>query len=120
MEYNVIIMLDEKRNKRYYYSYVDKGGNIKCADLPPYQDINKARSCYWDAENTTWVYDADKYAEIVAEQEAQRSVAEKMQREEEATPTNEELASAMMEIADNVNTLMDAVAELGSVMKGGE
>ncbi len=119
--YHVIIVLDEKRNKSYYYSYVDKEGNIECAELPPYQDILKAKACYWD--NKKWIYDPDKYAELVAESEAEKAAAEKAAAEAAAVPTNEELAVATMEIADNVSTLMDAVSELAetvAVLKGGE
>lgn len=116
--YSVIIVLDESRNKSYYYSYVNQNGNIKCEELPPYQDILKAKACYWDGEN--WVYDSDKYAELVAVAEAEKEAAEKEAAEAEAVPTNQELADAMLEIADNVSILMDAVAELGCASKGGE
>ena len=115
--YNVIIVLDESRNKSYYYSYVDKDGNIECEELPPYADILKAKACYW---NNKWVYDPDKYAELVAESEAEKEAAEKAAAEADAVPTNQELADAIMEIADNISILMDAVAELGSASKGGE
>lgn len=120
MKYNVIIVLDESRNKSYYYSYVTENGNIECAELPPYADPNKARACYWDGEK--WVFDADKYAEIEAVQAAEKEAADKAAAEAAAVPTNEELAAATMEIADNVSTLMDAVTELAetvAVMKGG-
>lgn len=119
--YHVIIVLDEKRNKSYYYSYVDKDGNIECEELPPYQDILKAKSCYWDGKN--WAYDSDKFTELVAEADAERDAAEKAAAEAAAVPTNEELAFATMEIADNVSVLMDAVSELAetvALMKGGE
>ncbi len=119
--YHVIIVLDEKRNKSYYYSYVDKDGNIECEELPPYQDILKAKSCYWDGKK--WVYDPDKYAELVAESEAEKEAAEKAAAEAAAVPTNEELAMAVMDIGDNLSDVMDAVAELGktvAVLKGGE
>lgn len=118
--YHVIIVLDEKRNKSYYYSYVDRNGNIECEELPPYQDILKAKACYW---NKKWVYDPDKYAELVAESEAEKAAAEKAAAEAAAVPTNEELAVATIEIADNVSTLMDAVSELAgeiAALKGGE
>lgn len=118
MKYNVIIVFDETRNRSYYYSYVTENGNIECAELPPYADPNKARACYWDGEN--WVYDADKYAEIEAIQAAEKEAAEKAAAEAEAVPTNAELADAMMEIANDVSILMDAVAELGTTSKGGE
>lgn len=62
--YQVILL---KNN--YYYSYVESDdttlGNIEVSDLPHYQDINKARSCYYD--NGTWVYDENKYLEIKEE-----------------------------------------------------
>lgn len=119
--YHVIIVLDEKRNKSYYYSYVGKDGNIECEELPPYQDIFKARSCYWD--DGKWCYDADKHAELVTEAEAEKAAAEKAEAEAAAVPTNEELAEAVMEIGDNLSTVMDAITELGekvATMKGGE
>lgn len=116
--YNVIIVLDDSREKSYYYSYVTENGNIECAELPPYADPNKARACYWDEEK--WVFDADKYAEIVAVQTAEKEAAEKAAAEAEAVPTNQELADAMIEIANDVSILMDAVAELGTKSKGGE
>ncbi len=119
--YHVIIISDEKRNRSYYYSYIDKDGNIECEELPPYQDIIKAKSCYWDGKK--WVYDPDKYAELVTEAAAEKAAAEKAAAEAEAVPTNEELAAAVMEIGDNLSTVMDAIAELGekvAIMNGGE
>ena len=118
--YNVIIVLDDSRDRSYYYSYVAENGNITCEELPSYADINKARACYWDGEK--WVFDAGKYAESEAVQAAEKEAADKAAAEEAAIPTNAELADAMMEIADNVSILMDAVAELagGNSMKGGE
>lgn len=121
MKYNVIIVLDETRDRSYYYSYVPENGNIQCDELPPYQDINKAQSCYWDGEK--WIFDEEKYAEIVAAEEAEKEAAEEAEKEAAATPTNTELAQALMELADNVNTLMDAVTELAgevAALKGGE
>lgn len=112
MKYNVIVVLDESRDRSYYYSYVTENGNIECAELPPYADPNKARACYWDGEN--WVFDADKYAEIVAEQKTQKAAAEQARLEAEAVPTNAELASAVMDIGDNLSAVVDAIAELGN------
>ena len=124
MKYNVIIVLDESRNRSYYDRYVAENGNIECADLPPYQDINKARSCYWDGGN--WIYDVDKHAEIVAAQEAEKAAAEQAAQEAEAVPTLREIGIALMEIAENVNTNMGAITELAAIVskmiseKGGE
>lgn len=121
--YNVIIVLDEKRNKSYYYSYVEKGGNIKCADLPPYQDINRARSCYWDADASAWICDTDKYAEIVAAQAAKKAAEEQAQREAEAVLGNADLTLAVMELADRISMIVDAVPGLAgeaAVSEGGE
>lgn len=119
--YNVIIVLDESRDKSYYYSYVVQNGNIECEDLPPYQDINKARSCYWDGN--AWIYDGDKYAELVAAQAEAAEAAEQERQEAEAVPTNAELAAAVMELADNENLIMDAITEIAckvAALKGGE
>ena len=120
--YNVIIVLDNSRNKSYYYSYVTENGNIKCTELPPYADTNKAQACYWNGKK--WVFDADKYAEIKAFQTAEREAAEQAKRAAEAVPTNEELAVATMELADNVSTLMGTVSKLketvASLRKEGE
>ena len=110
MKYNVIIVLDESRNRSYYDHYVAENGNIECTDLPPYQDINKARSCFWDGEK--WIYDADKYTEFITAQEAEKAATEQAKKQAKAVPTNEELAIATMEIADNVSTLRDIVTEL--------
>lgn len=119
--YQVIIVLDEIKNRSYYYSYVESLGNIQCEELPPYQDINKARSCYWDSER--WIFDEEKYSEIVTIQTSAKEAAEQAELEAQATPTNAELSLAVMELADNVSVLMDAVTEIANevaLLKGGE
>lgn len=119
--YNVIIVFDETRSKSYYHSYVTENGNVECEELPPYQDINKARSCYWNEEK--WIFDADKYTEIRTVQEAEKEAAEQAALEARAVPSNTELADAVMELADNVSILMDAVSEIAeavATLKGGE
>lgn len=119
--YNVIIVLDSSRNKSYYYSYTAGNGNIQCEELPPYADINKARACWWDGSG--WIYDAEKHAEIEAQQAAEKEAAEKEAAEADAVPDNADLAAAVMELADNVSMIMDAVAELAeavAAVKGGE
>ena len=116
--YHVIIVLDQSRNKSYYYSYVEKDGNIECEELPPYQDILKAQSCYWDAEESAWIYDAEKYAEIIAEQAAEKAAAEQAKKEAEAVPTLKEIGIALMEIAENVNASMGAITELAAIVSG--
>lgn len=113
--YNVIIVHDDTRDKNYYYSYVEENGNIKCEDLPPYADINKARACYWDAKGKNWIYDAEKYAEIVEIQTAEKAAAEQKRLETEAIPSNAELAEAVIEIANSINDIINAMAELGAI-----
>lgn len=119
MKYQVIIILDEKRNKSYYHSYTVSQdvtlGNIQCEELPPYQDINKAHACYWNAKDKNWVYDAEKYAEIIREQEQAKAEAEATKAEEAAIPSNAELAEAIVEIASNINDIINAMAELGAI-----
>ena len=121
--YQVIIVHDNTKDKNYYYSYVTENGNIECIDLPPYQDINKAHACYWDTKDKNWIYDAEKYAEIITEQEQAKAEAEATKAEEAAIPSNAELAEAILEIASNINDMIDAIAELGvmaSAKEGGE
>lgn len=60
--------MDAIRDRSYYHSYATEAGDIECDELPLYADTNKARACYWDADVSAWVYDADKYIEIVAKQ----------------------------------------------------
>lgn len=117
--YQVIIILDESREKSYYHSYVESEdktlGNISCDELPPFQDINKAHACYWDSENGQWVFDDEKYAEIIAEITAEKEAAEQAASEAEATPTNAELAECAMELGEGQSNLEDAIAELGEL-----
>lgn len=65
--YQVIIVNNEIKGKNYYYSYTESEdtalGNISVEDLPPYQDINKARACYWT--DGIWVYDPEEYEDIL-------------------------------------------------------
>ena len=121
MKYNVIIVLDDTRDRSYYYSYVPENGNIQCDELPPYADINKAQSCYWDGEK--WIFDEEKYAEIVAAEEAEREAEQQAELEAAATPTNAEIAQALMELGEDVSVMMDAITELAkqvATLKGGE
>ncbi|MCI5610173.1 MAG: hypothetical protein MR392_02205 [Roseburia sp.] len=127
MKYQVIILLDESRNKSYYHNYTisadEAQGNIACDELPPFADVNKARSCYWDFEAERWVYDADKEAEIQEQIAEAKAADEKAKAEAEATPTNMDLADAVMELGNNVSDMMDALTELAqtvSDLKGGE
>lgn len=104
MKYQVIIFLDETRNRSYYRSYLESEdttlGNIECSDLPPYQDINKARACYWDADNATWVFDEEKYSEIIAAIEAERAAREQAELEASVIMTNAELTQAILELTE--------------------
>lgn len=121
--YQVIITDDETRERSYFYSYGEIAGNIETEELPPYQDINKARACYWDSKNSAWVYDPDKYAEICLDQQKQKEESEKAQALAEAIPTNEELCAALLELAANQSDLMKAVQELANqivAMEGGK
>lgn len=118
--YHVIIELDESRDRSYYHSYIVANGNIECDELPPYADVNKARACYWDADVSTWVYDEEKYAELVAEQEALKEAEEQAKKEAAAVPTNEELAKAVMELANEIANIEEALTELEGIMEGGE
>lgn len=108
MKYNVIVV--SKGDRNYYYEYVDDNGNIEVDELPPYQDINMARSCYYD--NGVWVYDADKYAEITAAEEEAKAEAQQKAAEAAAVPNNTELSDAVMELADCLSVLTETVSTL--------
>lgn len=110
--YQVRLLYDNKREKSYYDSYTEstneKIGNIVCSELPMYQDINRARSCYWDSENEKWIFDNDKYLEIIAEIESAR----KRQEEKEQLSTimtNKELTEAVMELAGMIGKIIEKV-----------
>lgn len=127
MKYQVIIILDSSRNRSYYQGYIisddETQGNITCEELPPYADVNKARSCYWDSEEKKWIYDAEKEAEIQEQIAAAEAEAEKTKAEEEATPSNMDLADAVIELGNNVSDMMDALTELAQTvndLRGGE
>lgn len=110
MNYQVIIVLDETREKSYFYSYVISEdttlGNIECTDLPPYADINKARSCYWDADNSSWIFDEDKYKEICDDIESKLKEQEQAELDASLVMTNEEATAAIMELSDLVGGLL--------------
>ena len=46
--------------------------------------------------------------------QAEKEAAEKEEAEAEATPSNADLAAALMEIAENISLIMDAVTELAN------
>lgn len=118
-KYQVIIILDESRNRSYYQGYVESEdttlGNIMVEELPPYADINMAHACYWDAENNKWIFDDEKESEIQEKLAADKEAAEKAQAEAEATPSNKDLADCVVELGDGQSSLEDAVAELGEL-----
>lgn len=101
------VIVNSINGKRYYYSYVNTNGNITCDDLPPYQDINKARSCWWDDEK--WNFDESRYAEILAEIEQAKADAEAEADRIASIPNNEELNEMLL-------TLMDATSEIAMYM----
>lgn len=117
--YQVIIVLDEFNSKNYYYSYVAADGNIECEELPPYQDIDKARACWWDADNSAWVYDEEKYQEIISKKYQENAIAEAIKAEAEAQPAINELSYAVMELASCISDIEVAIAELGDIVGKG-
>lgn len=110
MEYHVILNLDEKKSRNYYYSYSEEGsGNLKCTELPPYQDINKARSCYWDGEK--WVYDEDKYKEIIEAIEARKKAEQEEQDRLANMPSLEEVNEIAIANSEAINEIMKYIDE---------
>lgn len=115
-KYQVIILLDEARERSYFYSYVisedTTQGNIECTELPPYADINKARSCYWDTNKTVWVFDEEKYEEICTQIKAEQLAQEEARAIAEATPSCMELSEIAIELAESVAEVMNAMVEM--------
>lgn len=60
------VILENIDNKNYYFSYIESDdtslGNASVEDLPPYCDINKARSCYYLKK--AWIFDSSRYESI--------------------------------------------------------
>lgn len=108
--YQVIIIFDESREKSYYHSYVNSDdvtlGNISCQELPHYQDINKAQACYWDTENENWVFDEEKYQEILTEIENAKKEESEKEALQKTIMTNEELTLAVIELSELVGGLL--------------
>lgn len=128
IKYQVITAIDEARARNYYQSYyvsdTDKG-NIECEELPPYQDINKAQACYWDGSK--WIYDSEKYDEIIAKIEAEKKAAQEEADRIALIPTNEELhamilsaMASMNEITNFVDEIVSPLTQLASLLKGGD
>lgn len=120
--YKVIVTLIN--GKRYYHSYNESNGNIECADLPPYQDINKARACWWDDEK--WNFDESRYAEILAEIEAKKEAEQAEKDRLSSIPSNEELNEmlltsmvAIAEITSFIDTTVEPLTDLAVLLKGG-
>lgn len=119
------VIVNSINSKRYYYSYVESDGNIECDDLPPFQDINKARACWWDDEK--WNYDESRYAEILADIQAKKEAAQAEKDRINAIPSNEELnemmltsMSAIAEISSYIDSTVEPLTALAGMLKGGE
>ena len=118
--YHVIIVLDKIRGKSYYHSYIENDGNIECEELPPYQDIQKARACYWDMKSQKWVYDEEKYTELVDIHKAAKAAEEQAKKEAEAIASNKELTDAVLELAVGQAEINAKITKLSTLLKGGE
>lgn len=95
--YQVILRHDKGRE--YYHDYFindEMIGTIQCDELPPYQDIIKARSCYYD--DGKWVFDDEKYEELSYAQIG--------------TPDNTELSEGLMDLAMVVDELITSVTTI--------
>jgi len=128
--YRVITTYDSKRAKNFYHSYKETDdsswGNLSCQVLPAHQDINKARACYLTEDNT-WMYDAEKYNEIVAAIEEEKKAAQEEADRLSRIPNNEglyEMVLALMDATNEIATYMDTVVEplsrLAEIITGGD
>lgn len=119
------IIVTSINGKRYYHSYVESDGNIECDDLPPFQDINKARACYWNDEQ--WLFDGTRYDEILAEIEAKKQAAQEEADRQAAIPNNEQLNEMMLclmtatnEIALYMDSVVEPLTDMAALLVKGE
>ena len=99
---------------------MEENGNIQCEELPPYQDLQKAQSCHWDAKAKVWVYDEEKYAELAEAQKAARAAEEQAKKEAAAVASNKELTDAVLELAAGQAKIKAKITEFSTLLKGGE
>ena len=116
------VIVTSINGKKYYYSYVESDGNMECDDLPPYQDINKARACYWNG--SSWKFDEAKYEEIIAEIEARKKAEQEEAERVAAIPDNEELYEMMLvtmeglaEVTAFIDEVVEPLTELAKLLK---
>lgn len=74
MKYKVYLLRDKTRDRNYYDSHceITKDYNINdirhfiiSESIPPYNDINANKACYIDSKRCKWIFDEDKYLEII-------------------------------------------------------
>ena len=118
--YHVILIYNEENSLSYYQAYtITEGpsiGNIVCNELPPYADIDKARSCYWDFDTEEWIYDEIMYQKILQDKERKRKEEDQERLLKESIPTIEEISNAIIELASGQSDLEDAITELASIV----
>lgn len=126
MKYQVIVFVDDTNNRQYYQSYIEGDatmlGNLECPELPPYQDINKARACYWDG--AAWRFDQSKYLRILADIEQAEAEAEAEAERLASIPTNEELnemtlcnMAALNEVQIYIESVVKPLVNLAGLLK---
>lgn len=115
--YQVITIYDEKLKKDYYQSYIESEdtslGNISVDSLPSYQDIVKARSCYWNGKE--WVFDDKKYKNFQKEAKEKKEKEDAEKAKEDAKLTNDEIADALMELAELLAIMDERLTALEEV-----
>lgn len=90
------VVLKEVNGRYYYYQYFQEEGlkgTAECEELPPYQDIKKARCCY--LEDGEWVFDEEKY--------------EFLSEEQKEAFNNDEIVDGLLDLADTVDNLITSV-----------
>ena len=107
VNYQVIMLYDDELGKAYFDSYVKSDdttlGNIQVTELPPYADIQKAKSCTYDSDNATWVFDEAKYAKIITAEEERKAAEEEAAAEAATVMSNAELTAFVLELAEMIS-----------------
>ena len=73
MKYRVKTEWDNIRCKNYYVYHLDINNNaikddehyIVCNSIPLHEDTNANKACYIDTKRCKWVFDEDKYLEMI-------------------------------------------------------
>lgn len=115
MKYKVAISWDSSRSKSYYINHCiltkdninDDIHFIVCDSIPPYMDINANKACYIDSRRCKWVFDEEKYLEIIGIYDKDKPLKD-IQRD--IINTMDRLDDTLISLNEGVKVLNEAIA----------